>query len=148
MTWVADPLFNLLLRLDRFGKYALSPLQIWAANCTGSVLLIVIALGAMAWHYHSVSLLIAALGRKLLFMIPVSAIFKAPEGWPRWALIAYAAVLGGMGAAALSGILPAAMKDVDPPAWTASIGQAYLWESAAALNFFRQTALFAVRVRK
>ena len=52
-----------------------------------------IALAAMAWHYHSVSLLIAALGA-LLFMIPVSAIFKAPEGWPRWALIAYAAVLG------------------------------------------------------
>ena len=145
MTWVADPLFNLLLRLDRFGKYALSREQIWAANCTGTVLLIALLLGGMAWAFGSSILAVAALGA-LLYMIPTSAIFKSPRGWPRYALIAYAGVLGVLGAAALSGILPAAMKHMDEPAWTHTVGQAYLW--GAVLHQFFANAMFGVRVRK
>jgi hypothetical protein len=32
MTWVADPLFNLMRRLDRFGRLALSREQVVASN--------------------------------------------------------------------------------------------------------------------
>ncbi|HET6246593.1 MAG TPA: tetratricopeptide repeat protein [Tepidisphaeraceae bacterium] len=145
MTWVADPLFNLMLRVDRFGKYALSREQIWAANFTGLTLLIAVALGAMAWSFASTIMLICALGA-LLFMIPVSAIFKAPMGWPRYVLIAYAAALAGIGGAALSGIIPAVIKHMDEPLWTHSVGEAYLW--GALLHQFFANALFGVRVRK
>lgn len=36
MTWIADPLFNLLLRLNRFGRLALSREQVVAANFLGA----------------------------------------------------------------------------------------------------------------
>jgi tetratricopeptide (TPR) repeat protein len=145
MTWVADPLFNLLLRVDRFGKYALSRRQIWGANCTGLILLIALSLGGLAWVYGSAILLVGALGA-LLYMIPTSAIFKAPEGWPRYALIAYAGVLLVLGSAVLFGILPAAMRHLDEPAWTHSVGQAYLW--GALLHQFFANAMFGMRVKK
>ena len=38
LTWIADPLFNLLLRLDRFGRLALSREQIVASNWLAGIL--------------------------------------------------------------------------------------------------------------
>lgn len=48
LTWTAQPLVNLLLRLDRFGRYALSPRQIIASNWVGSAFLLAV-LGFIAW---------------------------------------------------------------------------------------------------
>jgi tetratricopeptide (TPR) repeat protein len=39
LSWTAMPLFNLLLRLDRFGRYVLSPDQVTASNWFGGTLL-------------------------------------------------------------------------------------------------------------
>ena len=44
MTWLADPLFNLLLRLNRFGRLALSRKQVVSSNCIGLLLLALAAL--------------------------------------------------------------------------------------------------------
>lgn len=145
MTWIADPLFNLLLRLDRFGRYALSRQQIWSANSTGIVVLIALALLGGAWALSSSLLLIAGLGA-VIFMIPVVSIFKVPEGWPRYALIGYAAVLAILGGSALSAIIPAAMHHTEPPQWTTTVGTAYLW--GAFLHQFVANALFGVRVKR
>ena len=44
MSWIASPLFDLVLRLSRDGKYALSEREIFNSNCLGSVLLLAIVL--------------------------------------------------------------------------------------------------------
>src|SRR5262249_17996730 len=38
LTWIAEPLFNLLLRLDRFGRHALTREEIVATNWVGGLL--------------------------------------------------------------------------------------------------------------
>jgi tetratricopeptide (TPR) repeat protein len=97
LTWIADPLFNLLLRLNRFGRYALSRDQVVASNWVGICLLA--ALAALVWA------LVAddsfwLLGALLLglMVLTLAGVFKAPRGWPRWALAAAALVLAALAA--------------------------------------------------
>jgi tetratricopeptide (TPR) repeat protein len=82
MTWVSGPLFNLLLRLNRYGRYALSEDQSRAAQWVGGLL--VPALGCLiAWLITDEPLtLIGALYFGLL-LLPVSALFNCDKGWPR-----------------------------------------------------------------
>jgi tetratricopeptide (TPR) repeat protein len=100
LTWTASPLFNLLLRLNRFGRLALSREQIVASNWIGSCLLLALAVflyglaGANA-AAMAVAVPVAA------FMIPLSATFNCEAGWPRWVMGGYSALLGFVGATAL-----------------------------------------------
>ena len=48
LTWTARPLFNLTLRLDPIGRYALTSRQVIASNWVGSSFLLA-ALGLVAW---------------------------------------------------------------------------------------------------
>ncbi len=100
MTWLSAPLFNLLLRLDRFGRYALSPDQIWGANalgiCLAAALLSLIAgfvgiSGGWFWAAFVFGLL----------SILVSATFACSPGKPRLAMAGYTLI------AALVGLAPA-----------------------------------------
>lgn len=82
MTWIADPLFNLVLRTSRFGRLALSREQIIASNCLGVTLLAAVcALGAYVVTQHDRHLEPAWIVGLLL--IPVSAVFRCDPGWPR-----------------------------------------------------------------
>jgi tetratricopeptide (TPR) repeat protein len=97
LTWTAEPLFNLLLRLNRFGRLALSREEIFASNCVGALtglallsLLAATVNGAFLW-------LAAVLGFSIL---PLSAVFKCPAGWPKFTMTAYTAVVMGAGLAA------------------------------------------------
>jgi tetratricopeptide (TPR) repeat protein len=103
LTWMADPLFNLLLRLDRFGRYALSRRQIAASNVTGGVLLAAVAAGIAFLATAQAALLLLAIGLVLL-LLPVSGAFKAPKGWPQGVLGAYA---GGLALVLLAIVLDA-----------------------------------------
>jgi len=93
LTWLAEPLFNLLLRLDRYGRLALSEEQVRASNWVGSCLLVsVTALGAnlaLGFPVWLVLLMFAALGLSL----PVSAVFNCQPGWPRRVMAGYTAAL-------------------------------------------------------
>ena len=85
MTWLAGPLFNLILRVDRFGRYALSKDQIHAANCVGlAILLAVASLIAFAINRDGTWLLFALVFGLLL--IPASSVFRCAPGWPRLAM--------------------------------------------------------------
>jgi hypothetical protein len=82
LTWLAPSFFNLLLRLDRFGWYALSTDQIRGANllavcllAAGTSLAVFFVTGNEAW-------LIAAIYTGLL-TLPASAIYVCESGWPR-----------------------------------------------------------------
>lgn len=97
LTWAADPLFNLLLRLNRLGRLALSREQIWASNCVGGCLLLaLIALAGWALSAESIFGLAALMASWLV--IPVAGSFKCPYGWPRLSMVLYTVVLAAMGA--------------------------------------------------
>jgi Tfp pilus assembly protein PilF len=96
MTWIASPLFNLLLRLDRFGRYALSRDQVVASNWIGGLLAPALVL-ALWWLVtdHPVPLLGALFLGMLL--LPVSAVFGCDAGWPRRAMALYTLALVVLG---------------------------------------------------
>ncbi len=91
-TWCAAPLFNLLLRLDKFGKHALSREQIvtanWVGLFVGGAIVSLIAYFA-GWHdlAHIFALWL------MLVVPPISFIFHCESGWPRWTMLAATAAL-------------------------------------------------------
>lgn len=90
LTWIADPLFNLLLRLDRYGRLALSRGQLAASNWVGLCLLAAAVLTAAGLASRWLDLLIGGLVVGLL-TLPVTGIFNCRPGWPRTVMIAYTA---------------------------------------------------------
>lgn len=89
LTWTADPLSNLLLRLDRFGRLVLSPEQIRASNWVGAALLGALGAGVAALVTRDSAWGMLAFGCAFM-LIPIAAIFRTPVGWPRQAMIGYA----------------------------------------------------------
>jgi tetratricopeptide (TPR) repeat protein len=93
MTWLAYPLFNLLLRLNKFGRLVLSRDQTVASNWFGLCLLLALAgLGGCAVRGFNSPWILVALVFGLL-LLPVSAVFKCAAGWPRHVM---AALTGGI----------------------------------------------------
>lgn len=77
LTWVAEPIFNLLLRLDRVGRNALSPRDVRQTNwLLGSLAVIALFGGLWAWG-------VAAMDTAFLFsammLIPLMTIFNATK---------------------------------------------------------------------
>lgn len=101
LTWIGEPLFNLLLRLNRFGRLALSPNEIkganWLAICLGGAILS----GIACWWFRDPVLLALAVFSGLMAM-PVAATFRRPPGWPRKFLSIYTLALAAVG---MGGIL-------------------------------------------
>lgn len=87
LTWTADPLFNLLLRLNKFGRMVLNRNEIVASNWVGgfvavALLCVIVALTG----YKQFWLGAAVFGFTVL---PLSATFKCAPGWPRTTMRAY-----------------------------------------------------------
>ncbi len=95
MTWLAYPLFNLLLRLHPLGRHALSQDQRRGANvlaaslaATLACLVAAIVTGQGLLYYGTVLLTLLAL--------PASAIYLCSRGWPRQAMTAITLVLAAV----------------------------------------------------
>ncbi len=100
LTWTAQPLFDLLLRLNRFGRLALSREQVFASNLVGGVLLVGLGgLGAAVLSGNKGFLFVGLGG--LLLSLPVAGIFHCEKGWPRTAMAIYAGGLAVAGVLAL-----------------------------------------------
>jgi len=82
LTWTATPLFNLMLRLNRYGRLALSREQVVASNWVGLCLLGAVILLVAGLLFQIEVLLLAAL-MGAVFVLPVSAVHKLHDGWPR-----------------------------------------------------------------
>lgn len=101
LTWFATPLFNLLLRLNRFGRHALSRDQRIASNWFGGCVTVVVA-GAIGFFTFGLepaglaALVAAALA------LPLVTIYQVEEGWPRQAL---ALLAGGIALTGIAGIV-------------------------------------------
>ena len=87
LTWLADPLFNLLLRVSRYGRLALAREQVTAANWVGGALLLSLAsaTGFLVLRRH---VFFDAAVMIFFLTIPLAALFRAPVGWPRWVMVA------------------------------------------------------------
>ena len=101
LTWIASPLFNLLLRLNRFGRLALTREQIVSSNWIGVCLLLAVAsLGGVFFDLGGVCLLSAVVFGFLV--LPLAGTFKCSAGWPRRAMACYT---GGMAAVGILALL-------------------------------------------
>jgi tetratricopeptide (TPR) repeat protein len=100
LTWTASPLFNLLLRLNRFGRYALSRSQTITSNWIGASLLLAILSGVIWLITRNFTAVLAAV-YFLVMVIGLAGAFRVQEGWPKWAMFAYTALLAVVGAGAV-----------------------------------------------
>jgi tetratricopeptide (TPR) repeat protein len=82
MTWLAMPLFSLLLRTSRFGRLALSTDETRGANLLGAGLLLLLGFLAAAITTGDVRLWEATI-RAGLLLVPLSAVYLLPPGMPR-----------------------------------------------------------------
>jgi len=101
MTWLAYPLFNLMLRMSRFGRLALLPEQIVESNWVGtSLLFALLSFSAYLVSDNWSPWLYATLVFGLM-MLPLTGVFRCNVGWPRWTMIALTAALFLLGATAI-----------------------------------------------
>lgn len=98
LTWIADPLFNLLLRLDPSGRLTLTRAQLAASNWVGLCLLAALVAGLVGLILPSEGMLLGAAVFGCL-VIPVTGIFNCPIGWPRRVCVAYTLILAILGTA-------------------------------------------------
>ena len=108
LTWTADPLFTLLLRLNRFGRYALSAEERAASTWTGLALLAVLGAALLFAVTRSPAFVGAALAGTLVMFL-VSGTYRCARGWPRRTMAVYTAAVAGL--AALS--LPLTLSGLD-----------------------------------
>jgi tetratricopeptide (TPR) repeat protein len=97
MTWFAYPLFNLLLRFNKFGWYALNRDQRAASNWFGACLAVFVGAAVVyfAWDVPgSLTTSLAAVGLAL----PLVTIYSCDVGWPRQAMTAFAGAMAVVGA--------------------------------------------------
>ncbi len=102
MTWVSSPLFNLLLRLNRFGRLALSREQIvtsnWVGLCVAGAVVSLLLYFTVGGDGPLVSALVCG-----LLIPPLATIYQCERGWPRITsvLITIALTAAGVTSAAL-----------------------------------------------
>jgi len=101
MTWLAYPFFNLLLRLNKFGRLVLSREQTIASNWFGLCLLLALIglAGCIFRGFNSPWFIMLVIFGLLL--LPVSAVFKCEAGWPRNAMAGITIFIALIGLAAL-----------------------------------------------
>ncbi|MEO5368123.1 MAG: tetratricopeptide repeat protein [Magnetococcus sp. WYHC-3] len=94
-TWMASPFFNLILLLNKHGRYALSRSKFGEAVAFGAGLVISAFVSCLisrtAGGFEYVFLLLAS-----LWLFPFMMIMRSRKGWPRFAMIAYTVVVLGI----------------------------------------------------
>jgi tetratricopeptide (TPR) repeat protein len=102
LSWTANPLFNLMLRLNRFGRLVLSREETVASNWVGGLLFAALISLALCFVNGFTSPFIVPAIVCGALVIPVSAIFSCQQGWPRKAMTLYTVALGLVGLALLA----------------------------------------------
>jgi tetratricopeptide (TPR) repeat protein len=92
LSWMADPLFNLILRLNRFGRLALRRDQIVASNWLGGCLLVTAGVFVAGLASPQYVLAYASLPC-LVVSAAVTGIFRVRSGWPRLLLTVWVIAL-------------------------------------------------------
>ncbi|MGC3970265.1 MAG: tetratricopeptide repeat protein [Pirellulales bacterium] len=106
-TWLARPIFNLLLRLHPLGKHALSPEEKTETNWIGGLLGAALLCAAASFFIDESGVLIVAAMMLGALALPAYLYFQASPGWPRKILLGAIAVMGW----ALAAVLMAVWND-------------------------------------
>lgn len=93
LTWLAVPLFNLLLRLDPLGRLALSSEDIAEANLVVGALAFAIVSGSAGLITGNPAAFTGAFGGVIL-ALPLASIFRVADGWPRTLLMGLSLTAG------------------------------------------------------
>jgi tetratricopeptide (TPR) repeat protein len=93
LSWTSDPLSNLLLRLNRYGRLLLTKEEIVASNFVGGLILTVMTSAVIAAFTKSPTAIIAAVGCAMI-IIPVAGSFNIEKPKPRRAMFIYTGVMG------------------------------------------------------
>lgn len=113
LTWLAYPLFNLMLFLHPVGRHALDREQKMQASWVGLCFGLGLASLGIFFATHNGAFLISALVFGLL-TLPTSAIFACAHGWPRMAMLTLTLGL------AVVGLTAVALTFINPPADSSS----------------------------
>ena len=111
LTWTGPVIFNLFLRLDRYGRYLLSEDEVRASNIVGASLLLSLICGGLAFWLSSFKLVLAAVLFSLM-VIPLAGTFNASRKQSRTLLALYTGALFVLGGAVIvlsssDGVIPA-----------------------------------------
>jgi len=104
LTWTGKTLFNLLLRMDRFGRLVLTPQQVQVSNIVGIMLLLAIVCLGVGWSMPFFAATAAGYGLALL-IIPVAHTLEREPGRNRKILFAYTAALALIAVLGLGALL-------------------------------------------
>ena len=130
LTWLGDPIFNLLLRLHPIGKYCLDKTELMASTWTGALMLLTL-IGGLAWLLSGIGGFGGLALVSVAMLIPVSSSIGRGKAKGGKALRLFAAILGVIAAltvllafidiaiAAVPGVL--LFLGVIAYSWTASI---------------------------
>ena len=101
LTWFAYPFFNLMLRLNKFGRHALSRDARVGSNWFGLCVLLVIGGIVLAIATGIESFFFLALFGGGMAM-PLTALFQCDEGWPRTMMTRFTLAMAAVGIAAFA----------------------------------------------
>jgi tetratricopeptide (TPR) repeat protein len=104
LTWIASPLFNFLLRFNRFGRLALSREQRVASSWIGGCFLLAVACFVAAM-VKPTSLAVFGTGYFGLLLLPLAVTFSRAAGTPRRLMAAYTAGVALLGLPVVSLLL-------------------------------------------
>ncbi|MBN1261312.1 MAG: tetratricopeptide repeat protein [Anaerolineae bacterium] len=105
LTWVARPLFALLLRFDRFGRQTLPREEIVASNWMAACLWVAGSAAIAGLLLSEIAFLVLVLAA-IDMLIPVAGVFMLPRGKRRLVAALYVGVLAGCGLLAFLFVLP------------------------------------------
>lgn len=100
LSWTAQPLFNLLLRFNKFGRNCLNKEQVQTSNIIGSLLMGGAISAGLAFWLQEFSLLLLA-GIAIIMVIPVSALSYLRKGNARSIMAIYTVIVALAGIAAV-----------------------------------------------
>jgi tetratricopeptide (TPR) repeat protein len=95
LSWTSDPLSNLFLRLNRYGRLLLTKEEITASNFVGGLILAAAVSAAIALMTVNKTAVIAAAGCAML-IIPVAGSYGIEKPSPRKAMFIYTGVMGAL----------------------------------------------------
>jgi tetratricopeptide (TPR) repeat protein len=101
LTWLAQPLFNLLLRLNRDGRLALSGEQTRSADLVGACLGMSLASAALWAVSGFEARFLMPVFVFFALSLPVSGCFGVPHGWPRRVMAVFAGLMAALALAAV-----------------------------------------------
>lgn len=112
-SWIADPLFTLFLRWDKFGRLVLSEEEIQQSNCWSACFFTAIAFLVLWLCTQNITALLGAIVFDLL-LIPVAATFHCQKGWTRKAMAIYTIILALLSiSTVILSILSVAVRQLD-----------------------------------